>query len=181
MTSTTLTGAPDDEPTRALRLVTATDLDRLSPAADPDRDAETTVVGPVIEGVPVDADDRATEGAEVPLTTSWADITSGKTGGNRPPVIPLWLRSPQQRRAVLRAIADLAGYTVAFHTMRTPKYAAKTAWYAPIGLGRTVGRVLHWATAEEGNWQLRQHAASTNDAFTWQALNRTRSKEARGR
>ncbi|WP_344088956.1 cell division protein FtsK, partial [Luedemannella helvata] len=40
---------------------------------------------------------------------------------------------------------------------------------------------LRWTTAEEGNWQLRQHAANTNDAYTWQSLNRTRSKEARGR
>src|SRR3712207_2609217 len=112
MTTTPVTGGPGDEPSRALRLVTDTEFDRLPPSS-PD-DAETTVVGPVIEGVPVDADDRADD---VPVTTSWADITSGKTGGDRPPVIPLWLRAPEQRRAVLRAVADLAGYTVAFHAV----------------------------------------------------------------
>jgi S-DNA-T family DNA segregation ATPase FtsK/SpoIIIE len=169
MTTTTL-GTPDDnEPTRVLRLV-PTDTG-LVPA-----DAETALVGEVVEGVAVDTDG----GSEVPLSTSWANLTTG-TIGARPPVIPIWLRDPDLRRGVLRAAVDLAGYTVAFQTTRSPKYAAKTAWYAPIGLCRTVGKVLHWAAAEEGNFNLRQHAANTNDAFTWQALNRTRAKEAKGR
>jgi S-DNA-T family DNA segregation ATPase FtsK/SpoIIIE len=149
------------------------------PPAAPDTDAETREVGPVIEGVPVDIDDRPAERLDVPLTTAWSDVTTG-TVGRLTPIIPPWLRG-DQRRQVLRAIGNLTGYTIAFHAVRSPKYAAKTAWYAPVGFFRLIGRVLHWASAEEGNWRLRQHAATTNDAHTWQALNRTRSKEARGR
>ncbi len=186
MTSTpTVLGHPDDdEPTRVLRLVPTRDTTTPStpgtagtPGTDLEpADAETIEVGEVIEGVPVDDDTRA----DVPITASWANITAGKPT-DRPPVFPVWLSDPDRRRGVLRALADLAGYTVAFHTVRSPKYLVKTAWYAPIGAFRTVGKVLHWAAAEEGNWQLRQHAANTGDAFTWQSLNRTRSKEARGR
>ena len=151
----------------------------LDPPVEADTDAETREVGPVIEGVPVDIDDRPAERLDVPLTTAWSDVTTG-TVGRLTPIIPPWLRG-DQRRQVLRAIGNLTGYTIAFHAVRSPKYAAKTAWYAPVGFFRLIGRVLHWASAEEGNWRLRQHAATTNDAHTWQALNRTRSREARGR
>jgi DNA segregation ATPase FtsK/SpoIIIE, S-DNA-T family len=180
MATPTLTGTPDDnEPERYLRLVPATAAEpapaepaESGPSTDlePVGDAETVQVGEVIEGVPVDPDD-------VPLTTTWTSITTRP----RVPIIPAWLRDRHEFQARVRVAADLAGYTVLFYLTRAPKYAAKTAWYAPKGLFRTVGRVLHWASAEEGNWNLRQHAASSNDAYTWQALNRTRSKEARGR
>ena len=168
---------PNNRAVPALRLVTDDPTTDLEPGTDlVPTDAETTEVTEVNEGVPVDPD----EPSDVPITTSWADITSGTTAA-RTPIIPAWLRAKEQRRGVALAVADLAGYTVLFHLTRSPKYLAKTAWYAPKGVIRTVRRVLHWATAEEGNWNLRQHAATTNDAFTWQALNRTRSKEARGR
>src|SRR5205823_4337225 len=99
------------------------------------RDAETIELAPAIEGVPVDADQRGDDNA---AGFSWAD-TAGSTAGRRP-IVPAWLRSATQRRAVARAMLDLAGYTVAFHSLRTPKYLAKTCWYAPRGMLRTVGR-----------------------------------------
>ncbi|WP_203708566.1 FtsK/SpoIIIE domain-containing protein [Asanoa iriomotensis] len=168
---------PDDDDRPKLHLVIPST--RAHPDPDTATDAETRPVGPVIEGVPVDIDDRPAERLDVPLTTAWADVTSGNVRP-RTPIIPAWLRG-SQRRQVARAIGNLAGYTLAFHATRSPKYAAKVAVYAPVGAVRVVGRLLHWATAEEGNWRLRQNAATTNDAHTWQALNRTRSREARGR
>ncbi|HLL66819.1 MAG TPA: cell division protein FtsK [Micromonosporaceae bacterium] len=144
-----------------------------NPHTDDDRDAETVEVIDAVEGVPVDVPDVA-------LSTTWADITS-TNDRSRVPIVPAWLRSPQQRRATAQAIWDNMSYRALFHLTRTPKYAAKTAVYAPIGAARTVGRVLHWASAEEHNFALRQHAANTNDPHTWSSLNRTRSKEARAR
>lgn len=178
MTTTTPTdlgtGAEDNEPERYLRLVPGGLAEPAEPGPgtdlEPVGDAETVHVGEVIEGVPVDPDD-------VPLTTTWTSLTTRP----RVPIIPAWLRDKREFGARARAARDLAGYTVLFYLTRTPKYAAKTAWYAPKGVYRTVGRIIHWASAEEGNWNLRQHAATSNDAYTWQALNRTRSKEARGR
>jgi S-DNA-T family DNA segregation ATPase FtsK/SpoIIIE len=169
----------DDQalPVPRLRLVdTDPDPDHETYPDPVDRDAETALVGGVIEGVPVDPD----EGADVPLTTTWADITSRKTD-SRPPILPAWLRNPRERAATVRAIADNLWYYTRRHAWHSPKYLAKTLWYTPKGLRRVLGRVLVWVTAEEGNWGLRQHAANTNDAFTWQSLNRTRSKESRAR
>jgi DNA segregation ATPase FtsK/SpoIIIE, S-DNA-T family len=179
MTTTTPTnvGNPDDdnEPERYLRLVPAAPaIESGEPGGstdlEPVGDAETVPVGEVIEGVPVDPDD-------VPLTTTWTSITTRP----RVPIIPAWMRSKLEFQARARVAADLAGYTFLFYLTRSPKFLAKTCWYAPKGVWRSVGRIIHWASAEEGNWNLRQHAASSNDAYTWQALNRTRSKEARGR
>ncbi|BFU47876.1 FtsK/SpoIIIE domain-containing protein [Krasilnikovia sp. MM14-A1004] len=167
--TTTPTLTPDDEPERYLRLVPTTDA-AGSGTLVPTPDAETVPVGEVIEGVPVDAED-------IPVTTTWATLTTRP----RIPIWPAWLRDRREFRAQVYVAADLAGYTLAFYLTRSPKYLAKTLWYAPKGLFRTIGKVVRWASAEEGNWALRQHAANANDAYTWQSLNRTRSKESKGR
>jgi hypothetical protein len=72
-----------------------------------------------------------------------------------------------------------AGYVAAYHASRVPKHTAKTAVWAPVGAVRTVGRVLRWATVEEGNWGLRQSAAARNDAELWIKLNRQRQTSVR--
>jgi S-DNA-T family DNA segregation ATPase FtsK/SpoIIIE len=63
-----------------------------------------------------------------------------------------------------------------YHVTRTPKYAAKVLMWAPVGAWKTVSRAVWWARAEEGNWSLRQHAASKNDAKTWTELERIRQR-----
>ncbi|WP_117215131.1 cell division protein FtsK [Allorhizocola rhizosphaerae] len=138
-------------------------------------DAETYTVYQPGRGAPVDP--PATP--DVPLSLSWADLT--RTNTNRVPIIPAWLTNRAQRRATLRAIGFNLGYWLAFHAIRSPKYALKAGGYALLGVSRMAGRLLRWATAEQGNWSLRQHAADTNDAFTWQSLNRTRAREAKAR
>ncbi|WP_433297427.1 FtsK/SpoIIIE domain-containing protein [Actinoplanes sp. CA-030573] len=168
---------PDDEP-RYLRLVPGgltepgTDVqpaEHGEPAV-PDGDAETVVEGEVVDGVPVDA-------ADVPITTTWQSLTTRP----RVPIIPAWLRDQHEFRSRVRVARDLAGYTIGFYLTRSPKYAVKTLWYAPKGARRVVGTVIRWAAAEEGNFALRQHAANTNDAHTWQALDRTRAKSSKAR
>jgi DNA segregation ATPase FtsK/SpoIIIE, S-DNA-T family len=136
-------------------------------------DAETVEVEESGLGGPVD-------GPEVPASAAWTALTTTDTAG-RAPIVPAWLRSRADRVASLKAMGRNLRYWVLFHLLRSPKYLAKTAWYAPAGLVRIVSRLLAWASAEEGNWSLRQHAATTNDAYTWQALNRTRSRESRAR
>ncbi|GGK11509.1 hypothetical protein GCM10010124_00150 [Pilimelia terevasa] len=142
------------------------------------------------ESVTVDADghqvdpDHGDTGADTEAAADGAAFAGGwrtATSADRPPVVPAWLRSARQRRQILARAADVAAYTVAFHGVRSPKYLAKTLFYAPVGTMRAAGGLLAWATAERGNFELRQHAADKGDAFTWQALNRTRSKESRGR
>jgi S-DNA-T family DNA segregation ATPase FtsK/SpoIIIE len=147
------------------------DLPADAPA--PEGDAETITVSVPAEGAPADAPD-------VPVTLSWADLTSTTTTG-RAPIIPLWWADRASRRATLRAIGGNLRYWTLFHGVRTPKYLAKTAVYAPRGAWRAGARVLRWASAEDGNWSLRQHAASVNDAHTFQSLDRMRAKSAKAR
>ncbi|MEV4112396.1 cell division protein FtsK [Nonomuraea sp. NPDC049695] len=74
-----------------------------------------------------------------------------------------------------------AAYVLGYHTVRLPKYALKTAVYAPIGFVAGVARVLRWASAEEGNHALRQAAADRNDPATWLKLDKQRERQARWR
>ena len=100
------------------------------------------------------------------------------TRTERRPIVPAWLRSRDDRRALARWAVRYGAHTAAYHATRTPKYALKTALWAPVGLARTVGRLLLWASAEDGNWALRQYAATRNDAETWLKLDRQRQRES---
>jgi S-DNA-T family DNA segregation ATPase FtsK/SpoIIIE len=140
---------------------------------DEGRDAETVTVFEAAEGEPVD------EPSSTAVIT-WSDVTRSKPG-DRPPLIPAWMRSRKQRVQTMKQMGQNVAYYVAFHALRSPKYLAKTMMYSPRGLGRTIYRLGHWAAAEEGNFSLRQHAANTNDAHTFLALNKTRAKESSAR
>lgn len=168
-TNPQVTGAAEEQPPR-LYVVKPRKPDT---DAAPEGDAEIYTEQAADLGDPVDL-------VDVAPGLSWGDLTATSTRG-RAPLVPLWLQSADSRRATFAAIGENLRYWALFHLIRSPKYAAKTAWYAPIGAGRLVGKVIHWASAEEGNWQLRQQAANSNDPHTWQALDRTRSKQARAR
>jgi S-DNA-T family DNA segregation ATPase FtsK/SpoIIIE len=137
-----------------------------------DLDAETVDVEPASLGGPVDPPDEH--------RTIYADVVQ-RSDEPLAPIVPAVWRNPDQRRQVLRWYAWYTGYKLRFHAVRSPKYAAKTALYAPRGAGRLVLRTVWWARAEEGNWQLRQHAASRNDAETWQRLDAIRERQSRWR
>lgn len=133
-------------------------------------DAETIDATPALEGPPVDPPKRS---------TTFADLVT--RADERRPIVPASLRSKAGRHAlVLWTIAALTHGT-AYHLSRSPKYAGKALIYAPRGLGRTLGRLTKWASAEEGNWHLRQRAASANDAETWLKLDARRMRQARWR
>ncbi|MET8519760.1 hypothetical protein [Nocardioides sp. NPDC004968] len=127
-------------------------------------------------------DDESAETGEpddLPSSLTWA--ARDRATGDRAPVIPPWLRSSQARKAAVVQAVSTARYYTAFHAVRTPLYATKTLGYSLVGAGRVTGRVTRWVRAEDGNYELRQKAAAANDAYTWQALNKVRAREARGR
>ncbi|MET8152587.1 cell division protein FtsK [Actinoplanes sp. NPDC049668] len=95
----------------------------------------------------------------------------------RRPILADWARSGRALKAAAKHQSKDAGYVLAYHAVRTPKYAAKTAVWAPVGLFRGLGRALHWATAEEGNWELRQAAAQRGEADTWLKLDARRQRQ----
>ncbi|WP_220040053.1 cell division protein FtsK [Nonomuraea aridisoli] len=132
-------------------------------------DRETVAVTDHVTGPPVDPPDEDA----VPPT---ARIAQG-----RAPIVPVWLRTWQSIRAMVAWQIRDAGYVLGYHGVRSPKYLAKTLWYAVPGMFKAIGRLLHWATAEEGNWALRQCAADRNDAETWLKLDKQRQRQSRWR
>uniref|UniRef100_A8LYV1 Cell divisionFtsK/SpoIIIE n=1 Tax=Salinispora arenicola (strain CNS-205) TaxID=391037 RepID=A8LYV1_SALAI len=131
---------------------------------DDGEDAESVNDGPGRDGGPVDAAD------DIPR-----DVVARQR--QRRPILADWARSWRGLRAAVRHQSKDAGYVTAYHGVRLPKYAVKTAVYAPVGLVRGVGRAVHWATAEEGNWHLRQAAATRGDADTWMKLDARRQRQ----
>ena len=134
--------------------------DRLSP---PD-DAETVEVTPDEVGPAVDPPVR-------PVT--FADVVS--RADERRPIVPASLRSRTGRQALLTLTVAMASHGILWQLSRTPLYLAKTAWYAPQGAIQALCRPVRWASAEEGNWHLRQQAANSNDPATWLALDARRA------
>jgi S-DNA-T family DNA segregation ATPase FtsK/SpoIIIE len=142
------------------------DADAGDEVEDGDTDRESVAIVRPAAGRPVDPPDGQ-------------DMSTGSR--TRRPIIPPWLRSRSALRAAMRWAVGQSSYTVAFHTVRVPKYLSKVAVYAPLGGARVLVRVLRWATAEEGNYALRQAAASNADPQTWLRLDLQRQREARWR
>ena len=148
-------------------------VDDATPFAQSDQDGDDTAPAGSAEST------ESGEPDDLPSTLTWS--APDRAAGQRAPIIPPWLRSAEARKAAVRQGVSAAGYHTAFHAVRTPVYTAKTLGYSVVGCGRMTGKVTRWARAEQGNYELRQKAAETNDAYTWQALNKIRERESRGR
>jgi DNA segregation ATPase FtsK/SpoIIIE, S-DNA-T family len=135
---------------------------------DDDTDHESVLVGQVVAGPGVDPPDEPRG-------------SRPRGARDRRPVIPPGLRSWAAVARSLRWAAGEAGYHAGFHAVRVPKYAAKTVLYAVPGVFRIGGRLIRWATAEEGNWHLRRAAADRGDAATWLTLDARRQRQSTGR
>ncbi|MEV6375804.1 cell division protein FtsK [Micromonospora musae] len=130
-----------------------------------DDDAESIEDGPERLGGPVDAAD------DIPR-----DVLARQR--ERRPILADWARSGRALRAAVKHQTKDAGYVAAYHGVRLPKYAVKALAWAPIGAVRGIGQALRWATAEEGNWHLRQAAATRGDADTWLKLDARRQRQS---
>jgi S-DNA-T family DNA segregation ATPase FtsK/SpoIIIE len=132
---------------------------------DEDGDRESVAVDRVLVGVPVDPPDEHRP----------------RRAGERAPVVPPWMASRSALAASLAWTVREVRYHAAFHAVRSPKYALKTAVFAPVGAVRTAGRLARWASAEDGNWHLRQAAAGRGDHDAWLKLDARRQRQARWR
>jgi S-DNA-T family DNA segregation ATPase FtsK/SpoIIIE len=128
-------------------------------------DAESIDDTPPVDGGPVDMAD------DIP-----AEILDRRK--DRRPILADWARSWRGLKAMAKHQTKDAGYVVAYHAVRSPKYAAKVAVWAPVGLFRGVGRSIRWAMAEEGNWDLRQAAAQRGEADVWLKLDARRQRQS---
>jgi len=100
---------------------------------------------------------------------------------DRAPIMPPWMGSRAALTGSVKWVTKEARYHVLFHGLRAPKYAAKTAVFAAVGPPRIAGRLARWASAEEGNWHLRQMAADRGNAGEWLQLDARRQRQARWR
>ncbi|BCJ59744.1 hypothetical protein Jiend_31660 [Micromonospora endophytica] len=130
-----------------------------------DEDAETVDAGPDRVGGLVDMAD------DIP-----ADVAGRQQ--HRRPILADWARSGRALRAAVKHQSKDVGYVTAYHGVRLPKYAVKALAWAPIGAVRSIGNAVRWAAAEEGNWHLRQAAASRGDADTWLKLDARRQRQS---
>jgi S-DNA-T family DNA segregation ATPase FtsK/SpoIIIE len=150
-----------------------TDSDDQDDDADGDHDGTDAESVEVLEGVVMDA--APVDPMDTVDTAPWRRTT---TAARRRPVVPPALTSLSELRMASKWAASQAGYVASFHAMRVPKYAAYTAWYAPVGAYRCASKLARWSTAEEGNWSLRQDAARRNDPGDWLRLDRQRQRES---
>lgn len=121
---------------------------------------------PLLPAVPTSCEVALDEEPE-PGPPVYADITS--PAQELPPVIPVHLRSLAGiRRAAWRWARPLA-YRVAWHSVRSPRYAAQAAWWAPVGAWKVAARVARWMHLAEQS-SLRARAAEAGDASTWHTL-----------
>ncbi|GID26823.1 cell division protein FtsK [Paractinoplanes brasiliensis] len=139
----------------------------VEPDTDPDKveDAESIDDTPPEDGGPVDMAD------DIP-----AEILDRRK--DRRPILADWARSWRGVKAMAKHQTKDAGYVLAYHAVRSPKYAGKVALWAPVGAVRGIGRALHWAMAEEGNWALRQAAAQRGEADVWLKLDARRQRQS---
>lgn len=133
-------------------------------------DAETVDVTPAPPGDPVDPPD--------PHRTVYASVVARRE--ERRPIVPAALRSAEQRRVLARWAVRYGAHTATYHATRSPKYLAKVAFWAPIGVFRGLWRVLHWAFDLE-QWSIRQDSVRRNDVDAYLKLARQRDERVRRR
>lgn len=149
---TDIVPAPDNRPDVPPEVVDAELVDELEGA----------------RGRPVDPPD--------PPRTIRGEVVASKP--RRKPIVPAWTKTRAGWARMAADTTDLAWYTARFHAVRSPKYAAKTALWAPVGAARLLGRVGRWAASTEGTWALMQAAANKNDPQAWLQLDKARAKHA---
>jgi S-DNA-T family DNA segregation ATPase FtsK/SpoIIIE len=158
----------------------------------PRRSADDMITSGDVIDMPDDGDGGSEEDREsivinLPQRTRPVDLPDEPTTpefGRKPfrhPVLPKWLRTRKDIRAAIRWTLNQAGYFLAFHGLRLPKYLGKVLRYAPVGLAKTMFRLLRWAVAEDGNFALRQAAADQNDPQAWLRLDMQRERQSRSR
>ncbi|MEV0396860.1 FtsK/SpoIIIE domain-containing protein [Polymorphospora rubra] len=150
-----------------------------------------TSTGPAADDADADADADADEDAESlddDAPTLGAPVDRDDDPGfaparrqDRRPILPRWAYTMRGIKAAIRWQLKDLGYVSAFHAVRLPKYAGKLLVWCPVGLFTGTGRLLLWASAEEGNYGLRQAAAgrgSSSDIDQWLKLDARRQRQS---
>ncbi|MEU1627359.1 cell division protein FtsK [Streptomyces sp. NPDC020096] len=189
MTETTAS-LPPDEPQDAVEPaanVLPFTLKKRPPAGDTDAPAAGEVrPGEWTADLPDTDDPEAegvTEGAPVdpprevypPSVAEWMEAKDKA----RLPVLPDWVKLPDQRTAVRKWAVRHYSTVVGYHAIRLPCiYTPKVLWYSPRGAWRWSIAVGHWVFDAEGK-PLRLAAVAAEDAGDYLRLSRQRDDRVR--
>lgn len=132
------------------------------------------------EEEPEGEDEGISEGEAVDPPTdaypaSLAEAMRAKDKARRP-VFPEWLKSSEQRGAMLRWTARHYGVTSAYHLVRTPVYSSKLLAYAPRGAWRWSAAAGRWVCDAEGK---PMRLAAVHDENAGEYLKLSRQRDAR--
>jgi DNA segregation ATPase FtsK/SpoIIIE, S-DNA-T family len=173
----------DSEPDRPDEL--ALDADRASHptsppgASDAAADASDENAGPAADNPDGDGEGRVlvdSPQAQQPPRLTPAAVRASQ----RQPIIPPWLRSRGELRAVAGWLAGHLAHTAAYHATRSPKYATRLAVRAPRGAARLLTGTLRWALDAEGA-PARQAALRREDTEQYLRLSQQRNDRVRRR
>jgi DNA segregation ATPase FtsK/SpoIIIE, S-DNA-T family len=114
--------------------------------------------GPDAEVLPLRATDAGTEAkvAEAP-GPAYTDLSDGRE--QRKAIIPAHWRTWAAASEHVKLAAARQGHAAAYHGVRAPGYLVLTAWWALVGIVRTVRMVLAWWQVP-GMAQLERQAAA---------------------
>jgi DNA segregation ATPase FtsK/SpoIIIE, S-DNA-T family len=108
--------------------------------------------------LPLRAADAGTETKVAEATgPAYTDLTDGRPA--RKPVIPAHWRTREAAREHVKLAAARHGHAAAYHGVRAPGYLFMTAWWALVGIGRTLAAVLAWWHVPDMHRLERQAAA----------------------
>jgi len=96
------------------------------------------------------------------------------------PVVPAWVLDSAQRQSARRWALRWTGHAAAFHAVRLPKYAARTAYYAPRGLIRALVRWVRWACDMDAH-SLRLDLIQRREASAYHTAARHRDDRVKNR
>jgi S-DNA-T family DNA segregation ATPase FtsK/SpoIIIE len=105
---------------------------------------------------------------------------AGLKAAQRRPLLPAWAKSRAELREIGRWSAGHAAHAVAYHVLRSPKYAGRLLVRSPRGATRVLGGLSRWVSDAE-SVPLRQACARTNDPETYLKLTRQRDRRVRWR
>ncbi|WP_405890271.1 cell division protein FtsK [Streptomyces sp. NBC_00133] len=93
-------------------------------------------------------------------------------------VLPAWACSKPEFMDAAGWLAGHVGHSAAFHTVRTPYYAAVLTARSPVGFAKFLGGTLRWVVDAEGE-PLRQAAATRENVEEYLKLSRQRDRRVR--
>jgi len=144
------------------------------PKLDDLPEAPVTPGGDVLSEPPMTADpDRVPVDPATPSEGRLASFLA-RRDADLAPVVPDWLKSPEDRAAAGKWAGRYVGHKAKYHAARTPLYAGKVALYAPAGAAKGAARVARFVTDQEAH-ALRMAAVDKSDPKAYLLLSKQRN------